>query len=254
MPYASNNGVKIYYEVEGQGPPLVMLHAGGMDLSSWRKSGYAEALGKECRLVLIDERGQGKSDGPHDSTLYDMEYRVGDVVVVLDDLNIPNAHFLGYSQGGRIALECAKVVPQRVRSLILGGIGPQGKSSDGSHPVLKLVEAGPQAFIAQLEKGGPMSAEDKVRLMGMDWEAAVAMNRSPWPDLAADLPAMTMPVLVFLGELDGLWPPAVTNKAYGALPNVTFLVLPGLDHTRALRRSDLVLPHVKEFLVGVGKE
>jgi pimeloyl-ACP methyl ester carboxylesterase len=253
MPYANNNGVKIYYEVEGEGPPMVLLHGGGSDLNSWRTSGYAEALQKNYQLILIDERGQGKSDAPHDSELYNMEYRVGDITVVLDNLDVRSAHFFGCSQGGRISLECAIVVPQRVVSLILLAIGPQGKSSDGSHPMLKLVEAGPQAFIAQLEQSGPLPTEAKARLLDTDWDAAVAMNRSPWPNLEADLPGIPMPVLIILGELDALWPPEITNQAYSTLPSATFLVLPGLNHVQSFRRSDLVLPHVKEFLASVSK-
>ena len=57
MPYANNNGVKIYYEVEGEGPPLVMLHGFTGGLENWREQGYAEALGKEHRLVLVDYQG-----------------------------------------------------------------------------------------------------------------------------------------------------------------------------------------------------
>ncbi len=68
MPYASNQGVHIYYEVEGQGAPLVMAHgmgAGG-DLNAWRRTGYTDALKDEFQLILFDFRGHGQSDRPHE--------------------------------------------------------------------------------------------------------------------------------------------------------------------------------------------
>jgi pimeloyl-ACP methyl ester carboxylesterase len=254
MPYANNNGVKIYYEVEGEGPPLVMLHPGGEDLTSWRRDGYAEALKKENRLILIDLRGHGKSDKPIDAELYDLEHRIGDVTVVMDDLNVSSAHFIGFSYGGRIGLECAKVFPYRVLSLITGGIGPQGKSFDGTNTMLKLFEAGPEAVISLLERSRPLPPQEKAKYLGPEFNAFVALQRSPWPNLEADLPAMTMPFLILLGEFDHLWPPQVTNKAFSALPDVTFVVLPGLNHVQSGQRSDLVLPHIKEFLTKVSKK
>jgi len=87
----------------------------------------------------------------------------------------------------------------------------------------------------------------------IDYPALRACLKSPWLNLEADLPNMTMPFLVFLGGLDPLWPPEITNKAYSTLPNVTFVVLPGLNHMAAFTHSDLVLPHIKEFLAQVSK-
>jgi pimeloyl-ACP methyl ester carboxylesterase len=171
----------------------------------------------------------------------------------VDDIGIDTAHFLGYSYGGRIALDCAKVVPQRVMSLIVGGMGPQGKSYDGSNPALRLFEAGPEAVIAMREALGPLPAAERARILDADFKAQIALVKSPWPNLEADLPRMTMPVFIFLGEFDSLWPPPVVNKAYSVLPDAKFVVLPGLDHAQAGRRSDLTLPHIKEFLARVSK-
>jgi pimeloyl-ACP methyl ester carboxylesterase len=204
-------------------------------------------------LVLVDERGHGKSDKPHDVGAYGTECRIADMTSVLDDLGIYDAHLMGYSYGGRIALECARAVPDRVLSAVIGGMGPQGKSHDGSNPTLKMFENGPEAVISMLERSGPLPARERAEIMQTDFKALVAVVSSPWPNLEADLPCMFMPFLIFLGEHDHLWPPEMVNKAYGALPNATFLVLPGLDHRQAARRSDLVLPHIKKFLARVSK-
>lgn len=100
MPFANNQGVRIHYEVEGKGPPLVLLHGLGGSLEMWYDSGYEKPLKNDYQLILIDVRGHGASDKQHDPKSYELELLVSDVVVVLDDLNINKAHFLGYSMGG----------------------------------------------------------------------------------------------------------------------------------------------------------
>ena len=101
MPYATNQGVRIYYHVEGDGPPLVLLH--GMTSNSahmWGETGYIDALKPDHRLILIDARGHGASDKPHDRSAYTWPIPVQDVVAVLDHLAIDQAHVMGYSSGG----------------------------------------------------------------------------------------------------------------------------------------------------------
>ena len=77
MPYADSNGVRIYYEVEGKpdGPPLVVQHGLTGYLESWRERGYADVLGADYRLILIDARGHGRSDKPHEPEAYVRELR-----------------------------------------------------------------------------------------------------------------------------------------------------------------------------------
>ena len=77
MPYTKNGDVNIYYEVEGEGPPLVMLHGLTSSLEGWRESGYIDALKDDYQLILMDARGHGKSDKPHDPAMYISENLVG---------------------------------------------------------------------------------------------------------------------------------------------------------------------------------
>jgi pimeloyl-ACP methyl ester carboxylesterase len=113
MPYAENRGVRIYYEVEGEGSPLVLVHGFTDGLEGWREYGYAAELKKEHRLVLIDARGHGRSDKPHDpEAAAGLERRPADVVAVLDDLGIDRAHYFGYSLGGWIGFGLAKYAPR----------------------------------------------------------------------------------------------------------------------------------------------
>lgn len=124
MPFADNGGVRIHYEVEGQGPTLVLHHGFTGNLKRWYLYRYVEALRNDYELVLVDARGHGTSDKPHDPSAYTLAARVGDVIAVLDDLNCVSASFWGYSMGGRIGFGLAKHAPDRVMALVVGGQHP----------------------------------------------------------------------------------------------------------------------------------
>src|SRR5205085_3116511 len=127
MAYANHNGVRIYYRVIGQGPPLVLQHGFTQTLKRWYLCGYVEMLRQHYRLVLIDPRGHGGSDKPHDPSDYVLSLRVADVLAVLDDLNIQKTIFWGYSTGGRVAFGLARAAPERVSALIIGGHAPSAR-------------------------------------------------------------------------------------------------------------------------------
>jgi pimeloyl-ACP methyl ester carboxylesterase len=260
MPYADNNGVKIYYEVEGQGPPLVLAHGGLAELSVWRIRGYTEALKKDFQLVLFDARGHGRSDKPHDPSSYGakMEY---DVLTVLDDIGIDQAHYLGYSMGARIGFRLAVNHAGRFRSFILGGASPyrrevEIKADMGVIGLCKALVADPQAAVTAMKQipGFSFTPEDERIFLSADAEAMIAflMSEDLRPGLTdKDLSCIHVPCLVYCGELDAYYPGA--RDGASNMPQAKFLSLPDLDHILALLRSDLVLPHVKEFLAGVSK-
>jgi pimeloyl-ACP methyl ester carboxylesterase len=95
MPYANNNGVRIHYEVEGDGPPLVLIHGFYADLEYWRLLGYVKALKSSYHVILIDLRGHGLSDKPHEPAAYGETQRVGDILAVLDAEGVQTAHVWG---------------------------------------------------------------------------------------------------------------------------------------------------------------
>jgi pimeloyl-ACP methyl ester carboxylesterase len=252
MPYADNEGVRIHYRTEGQGPPLVLQHWSLATLEVWYDHGYVSALKDDYQLILLDARGHGGSDKPHEPEAYGLKQRVDDIVAVLDDLGIAKAHFFGYSMGGWIGFGVALHAPERFHSLIIGGQHPYAQSLDGLRQLVRCgVENGPEAFVAMLEKDQwTLSSEERARMRAYDFEAllAVAQDRQ---SLEAVLPTMTMPCLLIVGEEDSVYPAA--KKCAKQMPNVTFVSLPGLDHGGTITRSDLVLPHVVKFLAEVGQ-
>src|SRR5689334_6287184 len=120
MPFADNQGTRIYYETAGHGPALVLHHGTFGSGADWVDLGYVDALKEDHRLILVDGRGHGHSDKPHDPTAYSLAHRTSDVLAVLDDLGIQTADYLGYSLGGWIGFGLAKCAPQRFRSFVFG--------------------------------------------------------------------------------------------------------------------------------------
>jgi len=253
MPYANNQGVRIRYEVEGKGPPLVLHHGSAGFLESWYDLGYVEGLKDDYQLVLMDSRGCGESDKPHDREAYRLAPRVADVVAVLDDLGIGRAHFHGYSMGGYIGWGIAKYVPERFLSLIIGGSGISEETWDETDHGPNAMQAGvrqaPEIWASALEGmfGRWWQPQWKARYLATDLEAVDVMS-SRWEGIshAEVLSRLTLPCLVFVGENDEGC--ADAQKTSESVPNATFVSFPGLDHVDAWGRTDLVLPLMRKFL------
>jgi pimeloyl-ACP methyl ester carboxylesterase len=253
VPYAYNDGVRIYYEVEGSGPPLV-LHIGFLgSLEDWRREDtrYVQALSDACRIVLLDPRGQGRSDAPHDPSAYTLDQRVGDVLAVLDAEGIERAHHWGYSMGGWVGFGLGASAPDRVVSLVLGGADPfqsdAGPIEDDEW--LRLFRQGMPAFVADWERRDPnMPATMRERWLALDAEAMAAAQEAGLiaPSLEDALPTIQTPTLIYYGTDD--YPDRLPERAAAKMPNAIVVALEGLNHAQAMRRSDLVLPHAEAFL------
>ena len=155
MPDVVGEGVRIHYEVEGIGPPLVLHHGFAAALGMWHRNGAVTALRDHYQLILIDARGHGQSDKPHTPAAYSQRQTAADVVAVLDDLGIKTAHFYGYSLGGLVGFYLGKYAPDRMRSLALGGVHPHVWFGDpeGMTEFAALVRGGMQdvwAFVPRL--------------------------------------------------------------------------------------------------------
>jgi pimeloyl-ACP methyl ester carboxylesterase len=250
LPYADNKGIRIHYKTEGDGPPLVMHHWSLASLEWWYDFGYVSSIKDDYNLILLDARGHGSSDKPHDPEAYDIKHRVSDVIAVLDDLEIEKAHFLGYSMGGWVGFGLARYGPDRFHSLIIGGAHPYAQSMERIRQLVRQgIEHGAEAFIKAREKTlGVMSSEQRERMSLCDFNAlmAVAQDR---PDESAVLPTMKMPCLIFVGELDAAC--QLARESAQHVLNSRFVVLPALDHSECIKHSDLLVPQVRRFLSGV---
>jgi pimeloyl-ACP methyl ester carboxylesterase len=118
-----SKGVKIHYLTEGQGEPVLLVHGLLSSASlNWELPGTVRTLSSSYRVIALDCRGHGESGKPTEESQYGTEM-VEDLTRLLDHLNIEKAHLVGYSMGGMISMKFLVLHPQRVRSLVLGGMG-----------------------------------------------------------------------------------------------------------------------------------
>ncbi len=98
MAVFEHHGVRLFYEIVGDGEPVVLHTGAGGDRTMWRHAGYLDEL-RDFQMVLFDHRGHGQSDKPRILEAHRLEVYVADVVALLDHLALPRAAFWGYSDG-----------------------------------------------------------------------------------------------------------------------------------------------------------
>ena len=243
--FARSGDATIAYSVSGEGKPLVLLHGFGLSGADWEGAGYAEPLrASGHRLVVIDLRGHGASSKPHDPEAYLPAAEVADIIAVLDSLAIERADFVGYSRGGRLALEVATMFPGRIRKLAVGGTHPYAQDM---RLYRVAVSRGIEGWIEVIEKiGGPLPAPARQRIALGDvhaLRAAVALDR---PDISMKLTDKTRSCLFYAGACDPL--SAHAQRAASEMCGGEFVQIDGRNHISAWRCSDRVLPHVQSWL------
>jgi len=128
MPKVDRDGVGIYYEVHGEGPPLLLTHGYSSTSAMWH--GQVDALARDHKLVLWDMRGHGQSDYPDDPHAYSEARTVGDMAAILDAVGAERAIIGGLSLGGYMSLAFYRAYPQRTRALLIIDTGPGFKKDD----------------------------------------------------------------------------------------------------------------------------
>jgi len=149
--YADSDGVRIAYDVRGEGEPVVLIHGLGYDRAGWGP--LPELLSDRFQVVTLDNRGVGESDAPEGP--YAVTQMVADTVAVLDAAGIGRTHVFGASLGGFVAQELALTHPERVAKLVLASTAPGGPKS------VPMPAAGLEAFA----KFPTMEREEGLRFM-----------------------------------------------------------------------------------------
>jgi len=118
-----SDGVTIHYDVLGSGEPVILIH--GLYASAkinWEMPGITAMLARNFQIIALDCRGHGQSGKPQAEGAYGTNM-VEDIVRLMDHLHIAKARVAGYSMGGMIAMKLAVTHPDRVSSVVLGGMG-----------------------------------------------------------------------------------------------------------------------------------
>jgi pimeloyl-ACP methyl ester carboxylesterase len=251
----SPDGVRLKYELEGEGPPLLLHLGAGCDSGLWEAAGYLGPLSKSYRCILFDHRGHGESDHPRGVEANHIDRYEADVVAVLDHLGIDSTAFWGYSAGISVGLKLADDHPSRIRALIgSGGMSatpPAQYVEFVTSRVPELREHAWEKMIARFDDQEPDPIPEwmKQRLRATDTEQFIdflqAGTDSGWDGWDA-LPRVKAPTLFLAGELED--PDDGTAAAAARMPNGRRVRLAGLGHINAFLRSDLAVPHAMEFL------
>src|SRR5271157_474019 len=137
MPKVEVNGFDLYYETYGEGFPLVLIMGLGANLDWWTPE-FLDPLSKKFQVIEFDNRGTGRSGDPGE--VYTLQTLAGDVIGLMDVLEIQKAHILGISMGGMIAQEVVLNYPERVEKLVLCSTNVGGRESvQPSREILALL-------------------------------------------------------------------------------------------------------------------
>lgn len=257
MPYfTSQDGVRLHYDIEGAGPPLILHLGAGADASLWREAGYVEPLSKSYACILFDHRGHGKSDHPSSVKANHIDRYSDDVLALIEHLGHSSVTFFGWSNGFTVGLKAAQEAPDAFDSLVLfGAIGRRATSEE-------IEAAVAQRLPVMREQGwwsilGPMRESEKFPVPGWFFDRVIATDVEPWIAYTACRPAwnwspwdamplINKPTLLLAGELED--PEDILAEVAAAMPNATRVRVPEREHINAFLYSDFVVPRVLDFL------
>ena len=250
MPFVERGGVRIYFEVVGEGPPVVLLHGAAGDRTMWRHAGYVEGLGEFTRM-LVDSRGHGLSDRPGGHAAYRIEEYVADVEAVIETLGAPRVALCGYSDGAHVAASVAVNVPDRVAALVtIGWISDVGTPEERAALIQRLRSSGMPGLNAALEneEGISLPAWMREQFLATDPDvfAAEVEGFDDGERVRASLGALCAPALLVVGDAED--PEGDASKVAALLPSGKAVTLPGAGHVGAFLASEQVLPHALPVL------
>lgn len=217
---------------------------------NWRRLGWLAALERKgYRAVALDLRGHGESDKPHDPAAYGRDQMAGDIVGLIDHLELGRIDLLGYSMGAHLSLAVALDAPGRVNNLVLGGVGERLLTGEPlSETPMTMAEAllaeDPAAITDPILRGFRQFAENQ----GEDRLALAACSHGRGGVASTDdLWNLAVPTLVVAGSLDELAgdPQALAD----AIPGAKAVTLPACDHFTAIPHA-LFKAAVFDFLEG----
>jgi len=236
MPTFSSDGVEIAYLDEGprDGDPIVLVHGFASNLRvNWVGPGWVTTLtAAGFRVIALDNRGHGGSEGPHDLALYGTgTHMAEDVRRLMDHLGIARADVMGYSMGAWITAHLALRHPERLRSAIFGGLAMAMVGGlGGQETIAEALEAESDGEV-KTPKGKAYRAFAKQT--GSDLKAlAACMRGSRQPVPEEGLRRLALPVLIAVGTRDDVAGSA--TELATLIPGAEVLDIPDRDHMVAV--------------------
>jgi pimeloyl-ACP methyl ester carboxylesterase len=258
MPFTENNGVKIYWEEEGKGAPILLIMGLGWASYMWYRT--RPVLTTQYRAITFDNRGVARSDVP--AGPYPIATMASDAAAVLDAAGVESAHLYGVSMGGMIAQEFALQYPKRVKSLILGCTAAGGPESKPAEPEVLAVltrqgmtpEEAARAINPYIyDKGTPASRIEEDMKIRMQWPATPAgylaqlQGIITW-EAYSRIAKIDVPTLVVHGETDQLLPAENGKLIAQRISSSKLVMIPQASHIYSTDQPDAAHKPVLEFL------
>jgi pimeloyl-ACP methyl ester carboxylesterase len=236
------DGIKLYYEVHGEGPPLVLLH-GGTATIQYSFAKQIDLLARKHRVIGIEQMGHGHSPDV-EGRAFSYEEMTEDTAALLTALKVENADIVGWSDGGQIALRLAAFHPSLVRRVVASGVGFGGNPGSRQSTENMSDARWPHEF----HDGYVATSPDGAAHWPVVWRKACKMwAGSTWGFTEADLHGIKARVLIIAGDHD-IVSTEVTRRVARAIPNGQYKILPDTDHWTFQKRPDLMNPLLIEFL------
>lgn len=238
--FSSFDKTKIYYEVHGDGFPVLLLHGFIVNSNSWRHTPLFDTLLQQgYKVILVDLRGNGKSDKPHTDSAYANDAEAKDLMALMTHLNIDNYDVIGYSRGSIITARLL-VLDNRVKKAVLGGMGSDFTNPNWPRRIM---------FYHALSADTVPQLHDmvmNVQKQGLDQQALAFMQKYQPSTSKMDLMKLKIPVLVIHGDSDEANGSA--DELASFIPRSEKAVTPG-DHNHAAATPEfasVVLKFLKE--------
>lgn len=233
MPSFVSDGLTLNYIDEGAGDPVILVHGFASNLQiNWVGTEWIKTLtGAGYRVIAFDHRGHGQSEKIYDSNRYTIRDMAGDTLVLMEHLGIAKADLVGYSMGARVGAYIAIENPERVRSLVIGGMG--GRLFEGapkSDEIAVALEAPTRDDVTD-----PYARTFRVFAEATrgDLKALAAVIRSPRLPLTPErLGRISCPVLIVVGTEDDV--AGDPHKLAAVIPGSKVLEVQGRDHNRCV--------------------
>ncbi|WP_115169102.1 alpha/beta fold hydrolase [Sphingobacterium spiritivorum] len=252
--YAAANGTKVYYEIYGEGRPVILLHGAYMTIDlNWGQ--LIPELSKTRKVIAIELQGHGHT--PFSDRILSRATLASDVEKVMDYLKIESADIVGYSFGGSVAYQFAIQSPERLKKLVI--ISSTYKSSGWMPEVTNAFKGlKPELFTnSPLQTAYDAVAPDKTKWTKF-LEQMMASAKEPY-DLGDDnIAKITSPVLLIAGDNDGLDKIELVKTYqllggavcadFGELPPSQLAIVPSLGHRGLMTQTQTILGYLDSFL------